>query len=146
MVCFLREITDTNGGKESSLSKVADHIVYAGELIGYRHVGIGSDFDGMLDGPDGLEDVSKYPLLVAELLKRGVTEEKVKAVVGLNIIRVLEEVERCSQRIKLASTDILLDTIAPMWPDEIRGLLDDRGKKRLQQAPTPRTCLTEHTE
>lgn len=47
----------------ASLASVADHIQYIGEAIGYRHVGIGSDFDGMQEGPRGLEDVSKYPEL-----------------------------------------------------------------------------------
>lgn len=55
----------------ASLDSVADHMEYIGKTIGYRHVGIGSDFDGMSAGPRGLEDVSKYPALVDELLRRG---------------------------------------------------------------------------
>lgn len=75
------------------LEHVADHIMYIGELIGFRHVGFGSDFDGMASGPRGLEDVSKYRNLVAELLVRGVSRADMEGVVGGNVLRILAAVE-----------------------------------------------------
>jgi membrane dipeptidase len=63
-------------------------------------VGIGSDFDGFTGPPDGLEDVSCYPALLAELLRRGYTEEDVKKVAGLNLLRVMREAEQVSARLR----------------------------------------------
>ena len=93
MVTFYPAFLENNPGA-ASLSSVADHIQYIGETIGYRYVGIGSDFDGMAAGPEGLEDVSKYPQLVRELVHRGISREDILGVMGLNVIRVLEEVEK----------------------------------------------------
>ena len=92
MVTFLPAYV-TKDPKDATLETVADHIQYIGNFIGYQHVGIGSDFDGMLDAPKGLEDVSKYPDLINELLARNISPEDVKNVMGLNAIRVLERVE-----------------------------------------------------
>ena len=130
MICFLPALVDPHGGKNATLAQVADHIVYAGKKIGYSHVGIGSDFDGMLEGPAGLEDTSYYPQLVMELLRRGVTEEHVKMVLGLNIIRVLEEVETFAKRVKSESANMLCDDIGEVWKPEQRALLVSRGAQR----------------
>lgn len=92
MVTFYPAFLEDHPGA-ASLSSVADHIQYIGETIGYRHVGIGSDFDGMAAGPKGLEDVSKYPGLLRELVHRDISREDILGVMGLNVIRVLEEVE-----------------------------------------------------
>ena len=79
--------------KNSTLSHVVDHIVHIGELIGYEHVGLGSDFDGIPTTPAGLDDVSKFPDLVAELLSRGVSDKEAAGVVGGNVLRVWTEVD-----------------------------------------------------
>lgn len=100
MISFYQEFTYCPDPRKASLSHVADHIEYVGKLIGYRHVGIGSDFDGMQKGPEGLEDVSKYPSLIQELLRRGVSAEDLKGVVGGNVLRVLSEVERLAETLK----------------------------------------------
>ncbi len=68
----------------STLSHVADHVTYIGDLIGYDHVGLGSDFDGISSTPRGLEDVSKFPDLIAELLERGVSDADAAKIVGAN--------------------------------------------------------------
>ncbi|KAF4211442.1 hypothetical protein CNMCM8980_008020 [Aspergillus fumigatiaffinis] len=94
MITFYPEYTNCEDPEAATLADVADHIQYVGNLIGYRHVGLGSDFDGMARGPKGLEDVSKYPNLVQELLDRGVAVDDVVAVVGGNVLRVLEAVEK----------------------------------------------------
>lgn len=99
MVTFYPKFLEDDPGA-ASLSSVADHIQYIGETIGYRHVGIGADFDGMQAGPEGLEDVSKYPDLLTELLHRGICREDILGVMGLNVIRVLQEVERVASSMR----------------------------------------------
>lgn len=78
---------------KATLSNVADHIEYVGNLIGYDHVGLGSDFDGMMSSVEGLEDVSKYPDLIEELLRRGVSPRDLQGLIGANVLRVLRDVE-----------------------------------------------------
>jgi membrane dipeptidase len=83
------------------LSVVADEIEYLRDVAGVDHVGIGSDLDGLGDvTPVGLEDVSKYPALVAELLRRGWSDGDVKRVIGLNVLRVMREAERVAARLQ----------------------------------------------
>jgi membrane dipeptidase len=78
---------------EAALSDAADHIDYIRKVAGIDHVGLGSDFEGFHGGADGLDDVSTYPALLAELLRRGYSEEDVKKVAGLNLLRVFREAE-----------------------------------------------------
>ena len=73
---------------------MADHIEHIRDVAGVDHVGLGSDFDGITSVPQGLENVSKFPDLVAELLRRGWKVEDLKKVVGLNALRVLRDAER----------------------------------------------------
>jgi membrane dipeptidase len=75
---------------------VADHIDHIRDVAGVDHVGLGSDFDGISTVPTGLENVSKFPDLVAELLRRGWKPDDVKKVVGLNVLRVLRDAEKAS--------------------------------------------------
>jgi len=84
----------------ATLQQVADHIEHVRDVAGIDHVGLGSDFDGITSVPAGLENVSKFPDLIAELLRRGWKVEDVKKVVGLNALRVLREAERVSQQMK----------------------------------------------
>ncbi|RHZ60677.1 hypothetical protein CDV55_106771 [Aspergillus turcosus] len=130
MICFLRELLAVDV-EQASLTHVIDHIIYAGTRIGYEHVGIGSDFDGMLRGPDGLHDVSCYPALVAGLLQRGVAEEDVKRVMGLNVIRVLEEVERVADELQAAGEECLCDELDEVWNEDIKGQLT-RERERVR--------------
>lgn len=84
----------------ATLHQVARHVTYIGDLIGYDHVGLGSDFDGIEKTPKGLDDVSKYPDLVAELLKMGVSDVDAAKVVGLNILRVWGEAENTATKMQ----------------------------------------------
>ena len=77
----------------STLNQVVRHIRHIGELIGYDHVGIGTDYDGIESTPDGLEDVSKFPKLIAELLRQGVGNEDVAKLVGRNLLRVWKKAD-----------------------------------------------------
>jgi len=78
----------------ATLAQVADHIEHIRQVCGVDCVGVGSDFDGITEVPVGLEDVSKLPDLLAELLRRGWTEAEVKKVAGLNTLRVMRDAER----------------------------------------------------
>jgi membrane dipeptidase len=78
----------------ATLAQVADHIDHIRRVAGVDYVALGSDFDGVPSLPVGLEDVSKFPDLLAELLRRGWSEGDVRKVVGLNVLRVMSEVER----------------------------------------------------
>ncbi len=96
-----------------TLADVADHIDYIKQVAGIDHIGIGSDFDGIRYPPIGLEDVSAYPNLIAELLRRGYTEEEVKKVAGLNLLRVLREAEKTASRLQrtTAPSDALIEDL-----------------------------------
>lgn len=93
----------------STLAHVAKHITYIGELIGYDHVGLGSDFDGIPNVPEGLEDVSKYPDLVAELLRLGVTDEDAAKIVGGNVLRVWKDVDAVALKLQAEGAPVLED-------------------------------------
>ena len=80
----------------ATLQQVADHIEHVRDVAGVDHVGLGSDFDGISTVPVGLENVSKFPDLVAELLRRGWKPEDVRKVVGLNALRVLRDAEKAA--------------------------------------------------
>ena len=80
----------------ATLAMVADHIDHMRQVAGIDHIGIGSDFDGIQSTPAGLEDVSKYPALTAELLRRGYSEGDVQKVLGQNVLRVMRDVERAA--------------------------------------------------
>ena len=86
------------------LGKLADHFDHIREVAGVDHVGIGSDYDGISALPEGMEDVSGYPALLVELMRRGWTREDIAKVAGLNILRVMREVEKVAadlQKIEL---------------------------------------------
>lgn len=81
---------------EATLSQVADHLDHIKKVAGAGAVGFGGDFDGVSRLPLGLEDVSKYPDLVAELLRRQWTEAEVRGALAENLLRVFEAVEQAS--------------------------------------------------
>lgn len=93
MVSFYPTYIKCSDPDSASLKDVANHIMYIGRLVGFDHVGIGSDFDGMQHGPEDLEDVSKYPALIEELVQRGLSKDELKSIVGNNVLRVLDEVD-----------------------------------------------------
>jgi membrane dipeptidase len=82
-----------NKKPEASLTDVADHIEHVRNVAGVDHVGLGSDFDGISSVPKGLEDVSHFPDLLAELLRRGWTDADIEKLIGGNLLRVLRAVE-----------------------------------------------------
>jgi membrane dipeptidase len=82
----------------ATLPQVADHIEHVRQVAGVEHVGLGGDFDGTADVTVGLEDVSTYPALFAELLARGWTEPDCAALAGRNLLRALRGAESAAAR------------------------------------------------
>jgi membrane dipeptidase len=84
----------------ATLAQVADQIEYVKKIVGPDHVGIGGDFDGITDVVVGLEDVSKYPDLFAELARRGWSDADLRKLAGENLLRVFGAAEKVSARMK----------------------------------------------
>jgi len=80
-----------------SWERIIDHIDHAVKIAGADHVGLGSDFDGATM-PLGLEDASKLPKITDALLKKGYSEQDVEKILGGNILRVMEAVEKAAHR------------------------------------------------
>ncbi|KAI1636906.1 membrane dipeptidase-domain-containing protein [Biscogniauxia mediterranea] len=95
----------------STLARVADHIAHIGAVAGYDHVGLGSDFDGIASTPAGLDDVARYPDLVAELLRRGVSDADAAKVAGGNVLRVWADVERVAARMQAEGEPVMEDDL-----------------------------------
>ena len=84
----------------ATLSQVADHIDHIRAVAGIDHIGIGSDFDGISQGPLGLDDVSSYPALFAELLRRGYSEDDLEKIAGRNLLRAFDRAEEAAARLR----------------------------------------------
>ena len=99
----------------ATLAEVADHADYVKKRIGAAHVGIGSDFDGMGEGPIGLEDVAKVPDLLVELARRGWTDEELAGIAGANVLRVMRRAEEVARtmRAEIPASNRRLDPAAP---------------------------------
>jgi membrane dipeptidase len=82
------------------VSDVADHIDHIRQVAGIDHVGYGSDFDGIDCAPVGLEDVSMFPVLTAELLRRGYSDQDAQKVIGFNLLRVMRQAEAAARRLQ----------------------------------------------
>lgn len=89
-----------NPEPRATLAQVADHIDHVRKVAGIDHIGIGGDFDGISTVVQGLEDVSTYPDLTAELLRRGYTDQDIKKILGQNILRVMRAAEQVSARLR----------------------------------------------
>jgi membrane dipeptidase len=83
-----------------TIADVADHIDYIRKVAGVDHIGIGSDFDGNDNWPEGLSDVSMFPNLFAELIRRGWSDEDLMKVAGGNVLRALEQAERVAKEMQ----------------------------------------------
>ncbi|MFL5481441.1 MAG: dipeptidase [Gemmatimonadaceae bacterium] len=90
----------THPEPRATLSQVADQIDYVRKVAGVDHVGIGGDFDGITEVVQGLEDVSKYPNLFAELLRRGWSDADLRKLAGENLLRVFAQAEAVARRLQ----------------------------------------------
>ena len=98
MVTFVPEFLRAD--RKATVTDAADHLDHIRKVAGADHVGIGGDFDGITTVPAGLEDVSKYPALTAELLRRGWPETDVRKALGLNVLRVMRRAEEVAARLE----------------------------------------------
>ncbi len=112
--------SDKHPPPQATLAQVADHIDYLRALIGIRHIGIGSDFDGMPPGPLGLEDVSRFPALFVELLKRGYSDAEIASIAGENILRVMQVAVAVAAESAHRASDLLIDEVDGV--DEVDGI------------------------
>jgi membrane dipeptidase len=110
---LLEEWEKSNPRPKATLAQVADHIDHIRKIAGIDSIGIGSDFDGISMTPVGLEDVSKYPDLFVELMKRGYTKEDIRKIASLNILRVLRKTEETAARLQKSTkpNDALIEEI-----------------------------------
>jgi membrane dipeptidase len=92
----LADWAKANPAPRATIADTADHIDHIKRVAGIDHIGLGGDFDGITSVVEGLEDVSKYPTLTAELLRRGYRDEEIKKILGLNVLRVMRAVEKVS--------------------------------------------------
>jgi membrane dipeptidase len=90
----------THPTPRATLKQVADHIEHVRNVAGVDHVGIGSDFDGIDTTPEGLEDVSAFPQLFAELIRRGWTDADLKKLAGQNLLRAFRAAEATAARLQ----------------------------------------------
>jgi membrane dipeptidase len=112
----------------NTLAHVVEHIKHIGNLIGYEHVGLGSDFDGILTTPVGLEDVSKFPDLVAEMLRQDISDLDAAKVVGGNLLRVWAEVDRVALKIQADGEVPLEDDLPSLRFGDMANVLDIYGR------------------
>jgi len=84
----------------ATLAQVADHVDRLRDIAGIEHIGIGSDFDGGARLPEGLDDVSRFPDLLAELRRRGYSDADLRQVAGTNLLRILREAESVARRLQ----------------------------------------------
>jgi membrane dipeptidase len=100
---YRQEYRHTHPLRFPDITKVADHFDHIAKLVGVEYLGFGSDFDGVGDTlPLGLKDVSQYPNLIAELLRRGYSETDVQKICGGNLLRVWKAVEQVAQQMGAA--------------------------------------------
>ncbi|KAF4960905.1 hypothetical protein FSARC_10336 [Fusarium sarcochroum] len=99
MITFVPEHVATRR-RDAKMEMVLDHLFYVANRIGWDHVGLGSDFDGIASVIPGLEDVKCYPHLLKAILDRGATEEQLAKVIGENILRVWAGVEKTRDEMK----------------------------------------------
>ena len=104
---------EANPEPHATLSDVADHIDHIREMAGIDHIGIGADFDGITSVPIGLEDVSAYPSLPAELIRREYDDEDILKILGGNVLRVMRLVENRSRELQetRGASEALIDDV-----------------------------------
>ena len=117
---------------------VADHIDHIRKIAGIDHVGIGSDFDGVNMMPEGLEDVSCFPKLTAELLRRGYSDDDVKKVLGGNVLRVMRTAEEVAKQIQKERPPSMATTQPATLLRDLRSADPRSSDPRSSDPPTSR--------
>lgn len=100
-VNFFPHFIKQHGNDDATIDDAVDHIKYIVDLIGWDHVGLGSDFDGIPRGPVGLEDTSKYPDLIKKVwIATGATPEQIGKLMGMNVLRVWKQCEQVAEQMQ----------------------------------------------
>ncbi|KAI2699501.1 hypothetical protein CBS147332_8387 [Penicillium roqueforti] len=128
---------------QGNMDHVIDHIMHVGQKIGYDHVGLGSDYDGMFNAVKGIENVALYPHLVRRMLERGIARSDVEKIIGLNVIRVLNDVEVQSASSK-SQVPIMQDGVKQLWNEKFRGVV--RGAYPDAEMDLPRALIPEKSK
>jgi len=123
----LAEWRKANAEPRATLAQVADHIDHIRKVAGIDHIGLGGDFDGITSVVQGLENVSTYPALMAELVERGYSDQDIAKITSLNILRVMRSAEAVAARLQQTTTPSI-KTIEAV----------DRMTRRGQPLPSPR--------
>ena len=100
-----RDLAAWKGGHpepKPSVADIADHVEHVRKVAGIDHVGIGSDFDGITSTPADVTGVDAYPVILAELLRRGWTDAEIKKLAGENLLRAMAGAEAAARRIEQA--------------------------------------------
>ena len=100
---------EQNPKPRATVYDIADHVDHLVKVAGVEHVGIGSDFDGISDTPIGLQDVSAFPNLFAELLRRGYSEDDLKRLAGQNLLRAMKQMEEVAKQLQRTEPASLAD-------------------------------------
>jgi membrane dipeptidase len=98
--------TAAHPAPRATLAQVADHIDYIRKVAGIDHVGLGGDFDGITSVVQGLETVSTYPALLAELARRGYSDDDIAKITSRNILRVMRAAEAVAAKMKTRAPSI----------------------------------------
>ncbi len=101
---YAEEYRRKHPAPEATIQDVADQIDHVVKLVGIDYVGLGSDFDGVRELPKGLENVSKFPNLIYELLKRGYSKEDIHKICSENFFRVWTKIETVAKKLQMGST------------------------------------------
>jgi membrane dipeptidase len=96
----LAEWETANPAPRATVGDIADHVDHIARVAGVDHIGVGADLDGISTTPEGLDSVASYPVLFAELVRRGYTDEQLKGIAGLNVLRVMRRVEAVAARLQ----------------------------------------------
>jgi membrane dipeptidase len=97
---MLAQWESANPAPRATVKDVADHIDHIVQIAGAEHVGLGADLDGITSTPEGLESVAEYPVVFAELIRRGYSDEQLKGIAGLNVLRVMRKAETVAARLQ----------------------------------------------
>jgi membrane dipeptidase len=101
---------------QTTLAQVADHIEHVRQVAGVDHVGLGSDFDGIPDGPVGLGAVDKYPALLEELMRRGWSDADIAKLAGENVLRVMAAAEKVAAKLRASRPASGMQFVEPKAP------------------------------
>lgn len=113
MKAALAQWEAANPAPRASVRDVADHIDHVVAVAGATHVGLGADLDGITTTPEGLDSVAMYPSVFAELIRRGYTDEQLKGIAGLNVLRVMRRAEAVAARLQKErpASDVLIEEV-----------------------------------